>query len=382
MSSNELLWRRADPVMTRGQAANVPAGPAEVLKIDPKVSECLSVRQDTTPWRAGHSFRLAPKTALVPRYNCVTLSPTFLMDQPTSRPFVLGAWAVDPVQNSISRNGETVRLEPRMMRLLLCLADRRGDLVSADDLLDQVWPNVIVTPDSVYQAVASLRRTLGDNSKEPQYIVTVPRQGYRMLAAVNDLPVAEHATMSTRVGEKSYLAQRGRVWAAMAVVAVLAIVAIGTLSYWRAHNVVAPITSATPDAKSVAVLPFLDLTESMGEEVFADGMTEELIDKFSQIPGLRVPPPTASFWFKDKQMTIAEIAAKLDVAYVLDGSVRKSGTMMRVAARLVRASDGFVVWSRTYDRPSDDRLMIQDDIAGEVQKALVATIDQNSSTSH
>ena len=126
---------------------------------------------------------------------------------------------------------------------------------------------------------------------------------------------------------------------------------------------------------SIAVLPFLDLTEGMKEEEFADGMTEELIDKLSKVPGLRVPAPTSSFYFKDKKMTVADIAKSLGVAYVLDGSVRKSGTRLRVAARLIRADNGYVAWTETYDRPFDDILMVQDDIAGEVTKALRTSID-------
>jgi TolB-like protein len=141
--------------------------------------------------------------------------------------------------------------------------------------------------------------------------------------------------------------------------------------------------AAQPD-KSVAVLPFLDLTDEMNQEPFADGMTEELIDKLSKIPGLRVPPPTSSFYFKSKlwprshgspQITIAEIAKTLGVAYVLDGSVRRSKARVRVDARLIRADNGYVVWSDTYDRPFDNILIVQADIAGEVTKALRASID-------
>jgi len=121
---------------------------------------------------------------------------------------------------------------------------------------------------------------------------------------------------------------------------------------------------------------FSDLTsESMDQEYFADGMTEELIDRLSKIPGLRVPPPTSSFYFKGKKVPIADIARSLGVAYVLDGSLRKSGSTMRVAARLVRADSGFVVWSETYDRRMDDSLKVQDDIAGEVIRALGPSID-------
>ena len=126
---------------------------------------------------------------------------------------------------------------------------------------------------------------------------------------------------------------------------------------------------------SIAVLPFLDLTQGMREEEFADGMTEELIDKFSKIPGLQVPAPTSSFYFKGKQIPIADIARTLSVAYVLDGSVRKSGARLRIAARLIRADTGYVVWSETYDRPLHDILKVQDEIADEVTKALRASIE-------
>ena len=134
------------------------------------------------------------------------------------------------------------------------------------------------------------------------------------------------------------------------------------------------VAGAANSPKTIAVLPFLDLTDRMNEEAFADGMTEELIDRLSKVRGLRVPAPTSSFYFKGKKMTVADIAKSLGVAYVLDGSVRKSGAMLRVAARLVRADDGYIVWSETYDRPLDDKLMVQDDIASEVTKALRASI--------
>src|SRR5277367_6488814 len=97
----------------------------------------------------------------------------------------IGDWCVNPTSSQISREGESARVELRTMRLLVCLADHAGEVVSIDDLLDQVWTDVIVAPDSVYQAVASLRRQLGDDPKQPSYIETVPRLGYRMVAAVS-----------------------------------------------------------------------------------------------------------------------------------------------------------------------------------------------------
>src|SRR5258705_4347723 len=107
------------------------------------------------------------------------------MERPTTTPLRIGAWRVDPKSGQISRNGETARVEVRTMRLLMCLAEHAGEVVSIDDLLDHAWTDVTVAPDSVYQAVASLRRLLGEDPKQPAYIETVPRLGYRMVAAVS-----------------------------------------------------------------------------------------------------------------------------------------------------------------------------------------------------
>jgi TolB-like protein/DNA-binding winged helix-turn-helix (wHTH) protein len=309
----------------------------------------------------------------------------------------IGAWCVNPTSGQISRDGETARVEVRTMRLLLCLAEHAGEVVSIDDLLDQVWSDVTVAPDSVYQAVTSLRRLLGDDPKQPTYIATVPRLGYRMVATVSpwaDQSVAqtgartgssrtsgsEHPTPAATPATSDTPTPRPRLRAGLtwAAGAALCLALVGAyLFHGKAANnnhSAAPAVAPQPQ-KSIAVLAFLDLTEGMHQEEFADGMTEELIDKLSKIPGLRVPPPTSSFYFRGKQITIADIARTLGVAYVLDGSVRKSGARVRVAARLIRADNGYVVWSESYDRPFDDILMVQDDIAGEVTKALKASID-------
>ena len=273
------------------------------------------------------------------------------MDRSTVIPLRVGAWRVDPRAGQISRQGEVVRVEARTMKLLLCLAERAGEVVSVEELLDQVWSGVVVTPDSVYQAVASLRRLLGDDAKQPAYIATVPRLGYRMVAAVS--PWLDDLRVEPPRGT------RRRAWMLLALGAAIG---IGLVCF--------SITDRVPE-RSVAVLPFLDLTtQAMNEEYFADGMTEELIDRLSRIPGLRVPAPTASFFFKGKQLPVAAMAKSLGVTYVLDGSVRKSDTTLRIAARLVRAADGYVVWSATYDRPSGDKLQVQDDIAREVAQEL------------
>jgi transcriptional activator of cad operon len=277
------------------------------------------------------------------------------------------------------------------MRLLLCLAAHPGQVVSIDDLLNEVWSDVTVAPDSVYQAVASLRRLLGDDPKQPTYIETVPRLGYRMVASVHagtdestgrapsspgsddSVPATIRATRDAPSPAPRF--KTGFAWALGVALCLALFVAFLFQGKFASNNHSASAAIAPQPEKSIAVLPFLDLTEGMTHEEFADGMTEELIDKFSKIPGLRVPSATSSFYFKGKKVTVADIAKALGVTYVLDGSTRKSGPRVRVAARLVRADNGYVIWAETYDRPFNDIVTLQDDIAGEVTKALRASIE-------
>jgi TolB-like protein/DNA-binding winged helix-turn-helix (wHTH) protein len=306
------------------------------------------------------------------------------MERSTRTPLRVGDWCVHPASSQISRDGRSVRLEERTMRLLLCLAEHAGELVSNDELLKRVWPEVTVSQDSVYQAVASLRRLLGDDPKEPVYIATVPRLGYRLVATVSPWtdssaePALEKDSAPQAIHAAAPAPSSRTVFAAGAAV-VLAGAALLLFGgrFANNHRAVSPASAPAPQ-KSIAVLPFLDLTEGMKEEEFADGVTEELIDKLSKVPGLRVPAPTSSFYFKNKKVPVADIAKTLGVAYVLDGSTRKSGDRLRVAARLIRPDSGYVIWSESYDRAWGDILTVQDDIADKVTKALEESIGVQS----
>ena len=275
------------------------------------------------------------------------------------------------------------------MRLLVYLAERAGEVVGIDELLKEVWAGVIVTSDSVYQAVASLRRVLGDDAKQPTYIATVPRLGYRMIAEVKraaDHPAIATRPASTSGSDASILvpnrqppaSPRRRVQLPLAIGVALSLALVAAYAVhgqFATNHRGGTSTNLLPARKSIAVVPFIDLTEGMNHEYFADGMTEEVIDKLSKVPGLRVASPTSSFYLKGKPIAIADIAKTLGVTYVLDGSVRKSGATLRVAARLSRGDNGYVVWSATYDRPLGDILMVQDDIAAAATRALTASID-------
>jgi TolB-like protein/Tfp pilus assembly protein PilF len=174
------------------------------------------------------------------------------------------------------------------------------------------------------------------------------------------------------------------------VIALSAVLALG-LAYFAVDKLwmlkhaagerpVAAVTPATSPAapaisdKSVAVLPFVDMSEKKDQEYFSDGLSEELINMLTKVTDLRVPARTSSFYFKGKQTTIADIAKALGVAHVLEGSVRKSGNTLRITAQLVRVDNGYHVWSETYDRKLDDIFKVQDEIAGEVVRALKASL--------
>ena len=138
---------------------------------------------------------------------------------------------------------------------------------------------------------------------------------------------------------------------------------------------VPPVSSAAVSEKSIAVLPFVNMSSDPEQEYFSDGISEELLNVLAQFPKLRVAARTSSFQFKGENLDIGEIAETLNVAHVLEGSVRKSGTKLRITAQLIQASDGYHLWSETYDREMDDIFAIQDEIAGAISEALKAKLE-------
>ena len=141
-----------------------------------------------------------------------------------------------------------------------------------------------------------------------------------------------------------------------------------------------PETPAAPvvNSRSVAVLPFVNMSSDPENEYFADGLSEELLNQLAQIPDLQVAGRTSSFSFKDKNEDLRVIGNTLGVAHVLEGSVRRQGNQVRVTAQLIRVSDGFHLWSETYDRTMDDVFVIQDDISGNVANALKIVLDETA----
>jgi TolB-like protein/DNA-binding winged helix-turn-helix (wHTH) protein/Tfp pilus assembly protein PilF len=303
------------------------------------------------------------------------------------------------------------------MRVLVCLAEHAGDVVSINQLLDTVWKDLVVTQYSVYQAVAGVRRALGDDSKNPTYIASVARRGYRLIAPVStdaqaqtpaaftaEPPAAAdqqtepapaedghpHTALELRGASES--AERGRRSRYASILLALLVLA-GSVGWFflrpaqerpaGASTVRSGMTPArveppgvfAPPRHSVAVLPFSNLSGDPKEEYFSDGMSEELINALTQIKALKVIARTSSFSFRGKDADIATIARKLNVAAILEGSVRRSGNKMRITAQLIDTVNGFHIWSHDYDRDLDNVLDLQSDIAravaGELQAKLL-----------
>jgi len=313
----------------------------------------------------------------------------------------VGDWRVDPAVDEISRDGLVVNLEPRSMHLLVYLAERAGQVVGVEDLLNEVWAGVIVTPDSVYQGIAALRRTLGDNSKNPKYIATLPRRGYRLVAKVTPwseaaatLPSAPQPTSSPETVAMTAILPLARSPSLIRWNLILVSVGISLLigyfvleKTWHSRPLTpaAPLSAAPPTAisdKSIAVLPFTDMSEGKDQQYLGDGMAEEIVDLLIEIPGLVVIGRTSSFQFKGKSEDLRTIGTKLNAAYVLEGSVRKSGDRVRITAQLINTRTGTHEWSETYDRRIGDVLDLQDAIAAAVARELQLTVASRSVQSH
>jgi len=214
----------------------------------------------------------------------------------------------------------------------------------------------------------------------------VPAAFVDRIAALLNQPVAPHVADPKRAPSRPPLRRLPIVLTVLSVVAVVALViatAIRGGSLWHkpVPKVEASTTATRPAAipeKSVAVLPFVDMSEKKDQEYFSDGLSEEVLDLLSRVPELHVVARTSAFSFKGKSDDIPTIARKLHVANILEGSVRRSGNHLRVTAQLVRADNGYHLWSQTYDRKLDDIFTIQDDIAGSVVQALKVALLEGS----
>src|SRR5450755_3443609 len=211
---------------------------------------------------------------------------------------------------------------------------------------------------------ARLRDYYDSEGREDAIIIDLPKGGYIPAFRIRDIVVETVVTppLAESIPEKS----NGLEWRSVVAGAmILAVLAVSV--YWTARNHNKPRPA---DLSSIAVLPFADLSPEHDQEYFCDGMTEEIIDDLSKIGGIRVVARTSSFAFKGKQQDIREIGKRLNVATVLEGSVRKDGTRLRVTAQLNSVADGYHLWSETYERELKDVFSLQDEISRSIVNTL------------
>jgi TolB-like protein/DNA-binding winged helix-turn-helix (wHTH) protein/Tfp pilus assembly protein PilF len=312
------------------------------------------------------------------------------MDRDASSPdaphagYVFGEFTLDLDRGELLGPRGDVKLRPKSYEVLRYLVEHHGRLVTKDELLVSIWGRMVVTEDSLTQCVVEIRRALGQDAR--RMLRTVPRRGYMLDTAVTriDGDASEPAdTVTADVGAahgEPPMAPPVKRWSALAAVAVAAAALALALAWWGLgeRDAGAPERSevavqAAPNG--IAVLPFVDMSAEQDQGYFGEGIAEEILNLLAQSRQLRVIARTSSFSFRDPSVDITSIAARLGVAHVLEGSVRKSGDRVRVTAQLVDARNSAHLWSQTYDRELGDILAVQSDIAGSVAGVLRATLD-------
>ena len=227
-----------------------------------------------------------------------------------------GVFELDPKAGELRKRGMKIRLQGQPVDILVMLLQRPGETVTREELQENLWPadTFVDFEQGLNNAMKRLRAALDDDAESPHFIETLPRRGYRFIAPVET---------------------------------------------WQPES-----------AASIAVLPFANIDRDTENEYFSDGLAEELINKLAQIHGLRVVARTSAFAFKGKQEDIRKIADVLGVANIVEGSVRKVGSRVRVTAQLIAAKDGTQLWSERYDREMADIFAIQEEIAQAIASAL------------
>jgi TolB-like protein/DNA-binding winged helix-turn-helix (wHTH) protein len=264
--------------------------------------------------------------------------------------FELGRLTIRPSELLVLANGDRRELQPRVMQVLVALAQARPAVVSRDKLIEQCWHGRVVGDDALNRCILSLRHVSKEFTPQPFAIETVPRIGHRLLENGVTQDPATRASKSRR----SQL---------VVLAMLLALIAAAGLFIWQQRRA----SGAGADPASIAVLPFRNL--GSGESYFAEGIGEEIVARLAREPQFRVAGGRSSGQL-ESDADIREVARRLNVTYLLEGSVRREGDRVRVNADLVRASDGIRLWSDTYDGKLDDIFLIQQRIGEAIAEAL------------
>lgn len=264
------------------------------------------------------------------------------------------------------------------MELLILLVQRQGELVTREQIAEQLWGEGVFVDveNGINTAVRKIRLVLRDDSERPAFIETVVGKGYRFAAPVrsNGSPLSSGpppgaAAAPTPAAAPSLEGRPGYVRRAVVATAAIAALAVaGWLLYQRRT------ADSQPSIRAIAVLPLKNLSADSSQEYLADGMTEALISRLSGIHELRVISRTSVMRYKASQLSVPQIARELQVDAVVEGSVVRDGNRIRVTAQLIRGDTDTHFWSETYDRDLPDVLALQSDIAQAIASKVEATV--------
>jgi TolB-like protein/DNA-binding winged helix-turn-helix (wHTH) protein/Tfp pilus assembly protein PilF len=299
-------------------------------------------------------------------------------------PFLVAGWTVDAPANRLLRAGDEVRLEPKVMSVLVYLASHRGRVVSRDELESAVWTGMVVGYDAITNAVIKLRRALGDDSRAPRIIETISKTGYRLIADVG--PVAEPvfaappadddavAMVPPTTGSAAPRRRRALLPTAGLLALVVLIAAI-TLHVLQGPQALAPRDETqpapvSPQRVSIAVLPIDNPTGDPSQDYFTNGITEDLITDLSKVSGLLVVARNSAFAYQSSTEPAEAIGRALGVRFLLRGSLRRDGEQLRLNVRLIDARDGRTLWAERYDRRLTDVFVVQDELTAQIVSAL------------
>jgi len=287
-------------------------------------------------------------------------------------------WEVDPASGWIRRGEITRKLEPRVMDLLIALAQQPGVVLPREELEAQVWSGMVVGYDALSSAMIKLRKALGDDPHHPQYIETLPKKGYRLIAAVQDVgAIAEDDAAQTRISSQTeprfFHSFKKASW--LLLTGALFVV-VGGLLIWQLtlrsvpeNDEIAAVVQHT-DAPSIAVLPFSNLSDDPNQTYFSDGITEDLITDLSRLSGLTVIARNSVFSFKDSMPEPQEVAQHLGARYLLQGSVRRVANQVRINVSFIDAETGLNIWAERFDGSLEDVFTLQDQVLAKVVSEL------------
>jgi len=299
----------------------------------------------------------------------------------------IGDLVLDAGKQEVTRNGIAVRVPRLSFKLLLSLARHAPNVVSAQELEEEVWAGLVVDRGTVNKRVLLLRKALSDENASESYIAVIRGSGYRLVAGVERLDCSDDEPAQGDNGGQNL---RQQISGLMRSMSFWVLVIVALLALYHGFQITSSETTDPGPAMaqtqlppveysrtSVGVLPFVDLSDNHVYQYLGDGIAEEVINLLAGMDGLKVAARTSSFAFRDTSSTAMEIAPRLRVGTILEGSIRHSDDRIRVTAQLIDAYTGYHVWSQNYDRAHDEIFEVQDDIALNIAQALKLTLDES-----